>query len=185
MNKKTIILIAILQLFLISCTQFDVELIKPDTNFVKPPDMEFFGFKRESYITNFKQLDLFATNAKIYESRNMMELYSNQAFTYEADGKVSASILSELSLINQETMFVQFYTNVIVKFSNDSTLYTEYLEWHDTNKKFKTPEAVRLEQDNGSWLTGVGMEGDLDLEAVTIYNEVDEGDEFGVQVEEQ
>ncbi len=181
--KKYIILLTILSIISISCTRFDVQLVEPDTNFVKPPDMEFFGFQREGYVTNFKQLDLVATNAKLYEARNLLELYSNEAFSYKEDGDVASSVFSDITYVNQTNLFIQFYTNVEVHFSNDSVLYTDYLEWHDTNKMFKTPEAVRVEQENGNWLTGVGMEGDLNLEAITIYNETDEGDQIGVDIE--
>lgn len=162
----------------LGCTKFGVTFSETDEDFVMPPDMEFFGFKRSSYITNFKQLDLFATNAKFYDAREIIELYSNDTYTYEIDGTVASSATALFTTVHQKTLFTTFYTNVVIVFSNDSTLYTEYLEWDNEMEYFRTPEAVRIEQDNGNWLRGVGMEGNMGLEIVTIYDEVDEGDSF-------
>jgi len=167
----------IIILFLASCTKFDEPLPNVDEDFEIPPDMEFFGFKRESYITNFKQLDLFATNAKFYDSRNIIELYSNETYTYKEDNTIASSASADFTTIDQSSLFTTLYTNVIIKFSNDTVLYTEYLEWDNEKEFFQTPDTVRIEQDNGNWLTGVGMEGDMDMEIITVYNEVDEEEE--------
>lgn len=167
-----------------SCTQFDRVLPRTELEEV-PPEMEFFGFRRESYITNFKQLDLFATNAKFYDSKSTINLYDARAYTYESDGTISASISGDLAVIDENTMFTKMYTNVIAKTSNDTTLFTEYLEWDNEKRYFKSPVPIRIEQENGNWLTGSGMEGDLDMENVTIYNEVDEGTDIGIPIEEE
>ena len=164
-------------LLLTSCTKFDEPLPAVADDFEIPPDMEFFGFKRESYVTNFKQLDLFATNAKFYDGRQIIELYTNDTYTYEADGTIASSASALFTTVDQSTMFTTFYTNVMLKFSNDTILYTEYLEWDNEKEFFQTPQAVRIEQDNGNWLTGVGMEGNMGMEIITVYNEVDEGEE--------
>ena len=79
----------------------------------------------------------------------------------------------------------EIYTNVIAKSSNNTTLYTEYLQWDNNTQKAKSPVPIRVEQEDGSWLTGSSMEGDMGLEHITIYNEVDEGDAIGVPVAEE
>lgn len=53
-----------------SCTNFnEIDNNNMSEEFIPPPEMEFFGFRRESYNTNFKQMELFATNAKFYEKK--------------------------------------------------------------------------------------------------------------------
>lgn len=185
MRLKNIYIFNLLLFFILSsCTQFDRPLPEVEIKEI-PPEMEFFGFRRESYITNFKQLDLFATNAKFYNSKSLIDLYDTRAYTYEADGRIAASVSGDLAVINENTLFTKLYTNVIAKASNNTTLFTEYLEWDNEKKYFKSPVPIRAEQDNGNWLTGSGMEGNLDMENVIIYNEVDEGNEIGIPIEEE
>ena len=67
----------IIFLLCVSCTNFKdlgKEFIQQD-DFVPPPDMEFYGFRRENYDTNFKQLDSFATNAKFYNKTKIRKIY--------------------------------------------------------------------------------------------------------------
>ena len=176
----------IIFLLCVSCTNFKdlgKEFIQQD-DFVPPPDMEFYGFRRENYDTNFKQLDSFATNAKFYNKTKIVELYDSRTYTYDSNSTIAASVSGEFITINQDTLYTQIYTNVIVKSSNNTTLYTEYLQWDNENKLVKSPVPIRVEQEDGSWLTGSSMEGDMGLEHITIYNETDEGDAIGVPVAE-
>lgn len=185
MYLKNILINVFVILALLSCTKFDVTLGETNTSTNVPPDMEFFGFKRETYVTNFKQIDIFATNAKFFDKKQIIELFDTRSYSYKEDGTIAASISADLTIIKENNLFTRFYTNVVAKASNDTTLYTEYLEWDNQKRYFKTPEHVRVEQDNGNWLTGSGMEGDLNMEHITIYNEVDEGTEIGVPIEEK
>ena len=176
----------ILLLLCVSCTNFNdigKEFNQAD-DFVPPPEMEFYGFRRESYDTNFKQLDSFATNAKFYNKQKLVELYESRTYTYDSNNTIAASVSGEFITINQETLFTQIYTNVIVKASNNTKLYTEYLQWDNEKQQFKSPVPIRVEQEDGSWLTGSSMEGDMGLEHITVYNETDEGDAIGVPVAE-
>ncbi|WP_295162190.1 LPS export ABC transporter periplasmic protein LptC [uncultured Brachyspira sp.] len=169
-----------------SCTNFkDIgKEFNQEKDFVPPPDMEFYGFRRESYDTNFKQLDSFAVNAKFYNQKKIIELYDSRSYTYESNRTIAASISGEFVIINQETLYTQIYTNVIAKSSNNTILYTEYLQWDNEKQQFRSPVPIRIEHEDGSWLTGSSMEGDIGLEHITIYNEVDEGNAIGVPVAE-
>lgn len=184
---KLLIYFSIL-LLCISCTNFNnigKEFNQDDNNFVPPPDMEFYGFRRESYDTNFKQLDSFATNAKFYNQIKIVELYDSRTYTYDSNHSVAASVSGKFVTVDQNNLYTQIYTNVVVKSSNNTVLYTEYLQWDNENKKFRSPVPIRVENEDGSWLTGSSMEGDMGLEHITIYNEIDEGDAIGVSVEDQ
>ena len=77
------------------------------------------------------------------------------------------------------------FTNVVAKASNNTILYSEHIQWDNEEKLFKSPVPVRMEQEDGSWLTGTSMEGDMSMENVTIYNEVDEGSAIGVSLGEE
>lgn len=169
-----------------SCTNFD-EIDKDNIgdDFIPPPEMEFFGFRRESYNTNFKHLELFATNAKFYENRKVIELFDTRTYTYESNGTIAARVEGEFVTINQAILFVEIFTNIVAKFSNNTMLYTEYVKWDNEKKYFKSPVPVRVEQEDGSWLTGSSMEGDMSMENITIYNEVDEGNAIGVSIDEE
>ena len=68
---------------------------------------------------------------------------------------------------------------------NNSTLYTEYVQYDHEKSHFKSPVPIRVEQEDGSWLTGSSMEGDLAMENITVYNEKDEGDAIGVPIAEE
>ena len=185
-NFNILIISFLLCVLFISCTDFKNlgKEFETSDNFVPPPDMEFYGFRRESYDTNFKQLDSYATNAKFYNKKKIVELYDSRTYTYDSNHTIAASISGQFVTINQETLFTQIYTNVVAKASNNTTLYTEYLQWDNEAQKFKSPVPIRVEQEDGSWLTGSSMEGDMGLEHITVYNETDEGDAIGVPVAE-
>lgn len=117
--------------------------------------------------------------------KNLIELYESRTYTYDSNRTVAASISGEFVKVNQDTLYTEIYTNVIAKSSNNTTLYTEYLQWDNDNQKVKSPVPIRVEQEDGSWLTGSSMEADMGLEHITIYNEVDEGDAIGVPVAEE
>lgn len=179
--RNSIFLFFTLALF--SCTKFGVVIAEAQTNEVMPPEMEFFNFSRDSYNTNMKQAYLTATNAKFYTKVNLIHLYDGRGYTYKKEGEVDASAVAEFSIINDKTLFAKLYTNVVIKSSNDTTLYTEYLEYNDREKNLQTPEHIRAVQDDGSWMTGVGMNADLNLEYITVFNEMDEGESFGVPID--
>ena len=184
-NFMNINLIIIFSSIIFSCTNFnDIDKNSEGENFIPPPEMEFFGFRRESYNTNFKQMELLATNAKFYENRKVIELYDTRTFTFESNGTIAASVIGQFATINQANLFIEMFTNVVAKASNNTTLYSEHIQWNNEEKLFKSPVPVRLEQEDGSWLTGSSMEGDMSMENVTIYNEVDEGNAIGVSLGE-
>ena len=177
-------LIIIFNIF--SCTNFnEIDNNNMSEEFIPPPEMEFFGFRRESYNTNFKQMELFATNAKFYEKRKMIELYDMQTYTYESNKKVAAKISGDFVNVNQDSLFIDIFTNVVAKSSNNTTLYSEHVQWDNRNKFFMSPGPVKVEQEDGSWLTGSSMIGDMSMENIIIYNEVDEGNAIGVTIEEE
>ena len=184
-NFLNINLIIIFSSIIFSCTNFnDIDKNSEGENFIPPPEMEFFGFRRESYNTNFKQMELLATNAKFYENRKVIELYDTRTFTFESNGTIAASVIGQFATINQANLFIEMFTNVVAKASNNTTLYSEHIQWNNEEKLFKSPVPVRLEQEDGSGLTGSSMEGDMSMENVTIYNEVDEGNAIGVSLGE-
>ena len=184
-NFLNINLIIIFSSIIFSCTNFnDIDKNNASEDFIPPPEMEFFGFRRESYNTNFKQMELLATNAKFYENRKVIELYDTRTFTFESNGTIAASVIGQFATINQANLFIEMFTNVVAKASNNTTLYSEHIQWNNEEKLFKSPVPVRLEQEDGSWLTGSSMEGDMSMENVTIYNEVDEGNAIGVSLGE-
>ncbi len=170
---------------IISCTNFKtLERRANDTNFVAPPDMEFFGFRYESFDTNFKRVELFATNAKFYEKNKDIQLYDTRSYTYQADGTVAARVSGQFLTVNQNTLFTEIYTNVVVKSSNNTTLYSEHIQYDNSNRFLKSPVPIKVIQEDGSWLTGSSLESDLGLEFITIYDEVDEGNNIGVPIAE-
>ena len=130
-------------------------------------------------------MELFATNAKFYENRKIIELLDMRTYTYESNGTVAARVSGEFVTINQVNLFVEIYTNVVAKASNNTTLYSEHIQWDNDKKYFKSPVPVRVEQEDGSWLTGSSMEGDMSMENITVYNEVDEGSSIGVPSAEE
>ena len=184
-NFANINLIILISFIIFSCTNFnDIDKNRGGENSIPPPEMEFFGFRRESYNTNFKQMELFATNAKFYESRKVIELFDTRTYTFESNGTIAASVEGDFVTVNQANLFVEMFTNVIIKASNNTTLYSEHVQWNNEEKLFKSPVPIRMVQDDGSWLIGTSMEGDMSMENVTIYNEVDEGNAIGVSLEE-
>ena len=183
---KIFLLFNIIIFSLTSCTDFSKIGQDPTPDdFKRPPEMEFYGFKRESYITNFKQMDMFATNAKFYDSRALIELYDSRNYTYDADGTVAAKVSGDFAKINKNTLYTEIFTNVVAKASNNSTLYTEYVQYDHEKRYFKSPVPIRVEQEDGSWLTGSSMEGDVAMENITVYNEKDEGNAIGVPIAEE
>lgn len=184
-NLIIIIFLIIISSIFFSCTNFnDIDKNSGGENFIPPPEMEFFGFRRESYNTNFRQMELFATNAKFYENRKVIELLDTKTYTFESNGTIAASVEGDFVTVNQANLFVEMFTNVIIKASNNTTLYSEHVQWNNEEKLFKSPVPIRMVQDDGSWLIGTSMEGDMSMENVTIYNEVDEGNAIGVSLEE-
>ncbi len=184
--KKFVSFNLIIIFIIFSCTNFnEIDNNNMSEEFIPPPEMEFFGFRRESYNTNFKQMELFATNAKFYEKRKMIELYDMQTYTYESNKKVAARVSGDFVNVNQDSLFIDIFTNVVAKSSNNTTLYSKHIQWDNQNKLFMSPGPVKVEQEDGSWLTGSSMIGDMSMENIIIYNEVDEGNAIGVPIEEE
>ncbi len=137
--------------------------------------MEMHTFFREMFITNLKQMDIYATNAKILSGKNELDLYDTFGHIYDEIGDITSSMKADRAIVDQRSLYTKLYTNVILKSSNDTRLYTDYIEWDNDRSYFTTDYPVRVEQADGSWLTGVGMEGDMNLENIIVYNEEDEG----------
>ncbi len=184
--SKSFILFNIMIFSIISCTDFSkIGQDTGDNNFERPPEMEFYGFKRESYVTNFKQMDMFATNAKFYDSKALIELYDSRNYTYDADGTVAAKVLEDFATTLVNISVYKVFLFILANSPNNSTLYTEYVQYDHEKRHFKSPVPIRVEQEDGSWLTGSSMEGDLSMENITVYNEKDEGDAIGVPIAEE
>ena len=158
----------------VSCTDFSDNKEVKSVEDEKFPDMEIHTFFREMFVDNIKSMDVFATNAKMYEGHDEIELYSTYGLIYEND-IVTSSMKADKAVIDESTLYTKLYSNVILITSNDTKLYTDYIEWDNNKRYFTTKEPVRIVQPDGSWLTGVGMEGDMNLENITVYNEEDEG----------
>ena len=185
MKLFRVIINFIIIIFIVSCTDFKkLEKKESDTNFVAPPDMEFFGFRYESFDTNFKRIELFATNAKFYEKNKYIQLYDTRSYTYQSDNTVAARVSGQYAKIDQNTLFTEIYTNVVMKSSNDTTLYSEYVQYDHSNQFIKSPVPIKVVHEDGSWLTGSSLESDLGLEFITVYDEVDEGNSVGVPIAE-
>ena len=183
LTKILLLFLLIFSSIILSCTNFnDIDKNRGGDDFVAPPEMEFFGFRRESYNTNFKQMELFATNAKFYENRKVIELLDTRTYTFESNRTIAASVEGEFVTVNQVNLFVEMFTNVVAKASNNTTLYSEHIQWDDEKKLFTSPVPIRLIQEDGSWLTGSSMVGDMAMENVIVYNEVDEGSAIGVSL---
>ena len=99
--------------------------------------------------------------------------------------KVIIQILSRWNYLQRTPNFIDIFTNVVAKSSNNTTLYSEHVQWDNRNKFFMSPGPVKVEQEDGSWLTGSSMIGDMSMENIIIYNEVDEGNAIGVSIEEE
>ncbi len=160
--------------FGVSCTDFSDKKEVKSVGDEKFPDMEIHTFFREMFVGDIKSMDVFATNAKMYTANNEVELYSTYGLLYEND-IVTSSMKADKAIIDEDTLYTKLYSNVILITSNNTKLYTDYIEWDNNKRYFTTKEPVRIVQPDGSWLTGVGMEGDMNLENITVYNEEDEG----------
>ncbi len=158
----------------VSCTDFSDKTVAESISSEEFPDMEIHTFFREFFVIDQKQMEIFATNVKFFSSSDTVELYKIFAHTFE-DDIITSSVEADKAIINEKTLFTKLYTNVVLKSSNGTVLYTEYIEWDNTKRYFQTKEAVRIEQPDGSWMTGVGMEGDMNFENYIVYNEEDEG----------
>lgn len=183
--SKIIILFNLILFYIVnSCTNFAKIEAQSNEDFDPPPEMEFYTFRRESYNTNFKVMDLFATNAKFFNSIKIIELLDTRSYTYQSNGTVAARVSGQFVKIREDTLFTELHTNVVAKASNDTTLFSEYIEWDNQNRLIKSPVPILIEKDDGSWLHGSSMEGDLGLEHITVYNEVDVGNDIGVPIAE-
>ncbi len=179
-NRNTFVILIscfCLSLFFIgvSCTNFSDKTEKTTVEARAFPDMEIHTFFREFFVDEIKQMHVFATNFKLYSSDNEMELYNMFIDIFE-DNTISTKAKADKASIDDKTLYTKLYTNVVITASNGTVLYTEYIEWDNEKRYFHTEEAVRIEQSDGSWMTGVGMEGDMNLENFIMYNEEDEGE---------
>lgn len=159
----------------VSCTNFSDKTQKTTVGDRAFPDMEIHTFFREFFVDEEKQMHVYATNFKLYTSDDEMELYNMFMDMFE-DNIISTTARADKAIVHDKTLYTKLYTNVIIQASNGTVLYTEYIEWDNEERYFHTKEAVRIEQSDGSWLTGIGMEGDMKLENFIVYNEEDEGD---------
>ncbi len=158
----------------VSCTDFSDKTERTTVSNEEFPDMEIYTFFREFFVADIKQMEVFATNVKFYVGTDSIELYDTFTHMFE-ENVITSSVSADKIIINDKTLYTKLYTNVVLKSSNGTVLYTEYIEWDNTKRYFHTKEAVRIEQPDGSWMTGVGMEGDMNYENYVVYNEEDEG----------
>ena len=85
---------------------------------------------------------------------------------------VSRGSSNKAKLYSNNSVLVAEENVVVISEENKGKLETEYLEWHGDENQFTSDRFVKITQENGDTISGVGMIADVGLKKVTIKKDV-------------
>lgn len=166
----------------VSCTDLSGEAFFEGESVGNLPEMVFSnGFKREHYEDGVLKWIIVASNAKVYNAQKMTVFEKMFVRTIEGTN-VTAKVKSDFGILYTENNNVELHTNVIIRSSNNTRLYTQRLDYDASSDRMHTTNHVRIIHPSGHWVIGIGMEADLGMDEVVIYKEVDEGFSRGLSL---
>ncbi|GEM_PF-1215348 len=147
--------------------------IKEVTELIAQSDADsiFFDFQDSCYNGTELIWKLKASKAFLYTTNNIQTLKLLECrFVLYKNGQESASLTSDTAVYDDKDKNVYASGNVVAVSEDGSTIYSDSLTLLRNQEKIVTDDYVEIIQEDGSKITGTGMETDYQAEEITIYN---------------
>ncbi|HUT66189.1 MAG TPA: LPS export ABC transporter periplasmic protein LptC [Spirochaetota bacterium] len=143
----------------------------PDEDAEKVPDYVFHDVVHHHYEDGVRKIKVIFETGRYFSDELLVE---NCRFVYyDRKGEVVSKGSSRRAKLNAEgTELIAEEDVVVISEENKGRLDTEYLEWHSSDNQFTTDRFVKITQENGDTISGVGMVADIGLKRVTIKRDV-------------
>ena len=142
-----------------------------DEDAEKVPDYVFHEVVHHHYEDGVRKVKVIFETGWYFSDELLVE---NCRFVYyDRRGEVLSKGSSRRAKLNAEgTELIAEEDVVVISEENKGRLNTEYLEWHSSDNQFTSDRFVKITQENGDTIFGVGMVADIGLQRVTIKRDV-------------
>ena len=121
------------------------------------------------YEEGFLKVKVIFEKGNYYNDQGELRVENCQFVYYDIDSDVVSRGSSKRAKLDDDGSKLVAEENVIViSEENKGKLETEYLEWHGTENQFTSDRFVKITQENGDTISGVGMIADVGLKI--FYN---------------
>jgi LPS export ABC transporter protein LptC len=108
-----------------------------------------------------------------YNNQGELRVENCKFVYYDIDSDViSRGSSKKATLYTDGSKLIAEENVVVISEENKGKLETEYLEWHGNENQFTSDRFVKITQENGDTISGVGMIADVGLKRVTIKKDV-------------
>lgn len=119
-----------------------------------------------------KKVQLHGTSAKTYNTDSLNETRISgpvSIVVYDSAQTITTWVNADSAIYYSDESRFKFYGNVSVRTRSKRHLYSEYLDWDQTDRKISTPRFVTIITPTDS-IAGTGFTGTTDLSSYTIKN---------------
>jgi LPS export ABC transporter protein LptC len=110
---------------------------------------------------------------KYYNDLGELRVENCKFVYYDIDSEVvSRGSSKRAKLYTDGSKLIAEDNVVVISEENKGKLETEYLEWHGDENQFVSDRFVKVTQENGDTISGIGMVADVGLNRVTIKKDV-------------
>ncbi len=167
------ILFTLFFMFFISCSQDkkEVKTLFAIDEVKDSPDQISYDFSVYFMDSSLVKAYLKADRARIYEKQKETKLDSHVVvdFYSKENGKKVSNLRADSVTIDDATKNMIAMGNVVVvSDSNNTTVRTSVLEWHNESRKLTSDKYVKIVSPDQE-IEGIGFESDETLKNYTIY----------------
>jgi LPS export ABC transporter protein LptC len=125
------------------------------------------------YEEGFLKVKVNFEKGNYYNEQGELRVENCQFVYYDINNEVvSRGSSNKAKLYSNDSVLVAEENVVVISEENKGKLETEYLEWHGDENQFTSDRFVKITQENGDTISGVGMIADVGLKKVTIKKDV-------------
>jgi len=142
-----------------------------DSNVEKIPDVVLYNFSYRFTDGGKLVWILYSKKADMFLDEQITKVKEVHLIFYK-DNQEDSVIDSKYGEVNEKERILSAISNVILKTSDDTKLYTDILFWDDKRAKLYTDAPVKIIKPNNSIIEGIGMDADKNLERLVIKHNV-------------
>jgi len=137
----------------------------------KIPDVILYDFSYEFTNKDQPVWILYSKKAEVFKDDDIIKVDGVHLLFYK-NGKQDSILDSKFGEVREREKILSAISNVVLKTSDGSILYTEILHWDDNISRLYTDEYIKIVRPNGDIIEGIGMEADNNLEKLIIKRRV-------------
>jgi len=169
---RTIFIILSLVIFCACKDKFAKRKGLPDEIAIeKVPDIILYDFTYRFMDKGKPVWILYSKKAEVFRDEDLIKVDGVHLVFYK-NGKQDTILDSRFGEVREQKKLLTAISNVILKTSDGSTLYTEILHWDDNISKLYTDAPIKIVRSNGDIVEGIGMEAYHNLEKLVIKRRV-------------